>query len=496
MATATSTHPGLGFRGAREGRFEEKYPRPICVDLDGTLLRTDLLLESFIAAVRRNPWVLVLAPFWLLRDGRAALKERLAALVNLDPALLPYNQPLIAFLQEQKHSGHKLYLTTAANYRLAGAVADHLGIFDGVLSSGARNNLKGERKVQAIRALLGDEPFLYAGNSSADLPVWRASQGAITVEVPRSVAASLRREGIPVAAGFDDSEPRWKVVFQALRVYQWSKNVLIFLPVLLAHALELPRIASVGLAFLAFSLCASAFYVFNDLLDLEADRAHPRKCRRPLASGALSIQEGLALLAAMVPAVLLACVWLAPAARLLLGLYAAVNLLYSVKLKRALFLDVLILACFYALRVLVGGAASGITVSIWTLAFSIFLFLGLALVKRLTELRRVKQRNRQGVARRAYLPIDISVVRSFAGSALYLSVLVLALYINSSEVHKLYTHPEWLWFVCLLLIYWVSRVLLLANRGKLTDDPIVFAFRDRASYCVAGLVAGCVGMAL
>lgn len=249
------------------------------------------------------------------------------------------------------------------------------------------------------------------------------------------------------------------------------------------------------LAFLSFGLAASATYLFNDLLDLEADRAHPRKRHRPFASGALSIQEGVALLAAMVPAVILVCAWLPNSARGLLALYAVVNLLYSVKLKRVLFLDVLTLACFYAIRVLVGGAASGVTVSIWTLAFSIFLFLGLALVKRLTELSRVKHHSRGGVARRAYLPIDVSIVRSFAAAALYLSVLVLALYINSSEVHRLYVHPEALWFVCLLLIYWVSRVLLLANRGRLDDDPIVFAFHDRVSYYVAGLVVGCVALA-
>jgi 4-hydroxybenzoate polyprenyltransferase len=465
------------------------------VDLDGTLLRTDLLLETFLAAVRQNPLVLIMAPYWLLRDGKAALKAKLAGLVKLDPALLPYHQPLIAFLREKKEAGHKLYLTSAANLQLAEQIADHVGIFDGVLASDARNNLKGARKLRAIRALLGDQPFVYAGNSREDLPIWRASGSAITVNPPRAVAASLRREGVSVAAGFGSLRPRWKAAIKALRVYQWSKNVLIFLPLLLGHAFDLPRIVSASVAFLAFSLCASAFYLFNDLLDLDADRAHPRKRQRPFASGALSIQEGLGLLAAMVPAVLLISMWLPPEARWLLALYCGVNLLYSIKLKRVLFLDVLTLACFYALRVLVGGAASAIVVSIWTIAFSIFLFLGLALVKRLTELRRAKNQSRGSVARRAYLPIDISMVRSLAGSALYLSVLVLAMYINSAEVHKMYARPEALWFVCLLLIYWVSRVLMLANRGKLTDDPIVFAFRDRASYGVAALVLVCVAVA-
>lgn len=490
MATAASTHPGIIYSPA-----QGKIPRPICVDLDGTLLRTDLLLETFVAAIRRNPLVLFLAPFWLLRDGKAALKEKLAELVTLDPALLPYHEPLLAFLREKKEAGHKLYLTTAANRHLAEQVASHLAIFDSVLASGSRNNLKGSHKLRAIHALLGDQPFLYAGNGPEDLPIWRASAAAITVNLPRRVAHSLHREGIPVAAGFESSRPRWKAALKAMRLYQWSKNVLIFLPLLLGHSYDLPRVFRATVAFFAFSLCASAFYLVNDLLDLDADRAHPRKRQRPFASGVLGIHHGFAMLAVIIPAVVLLNVWLPPAARWLLAIYAALNLLYSVQIKRVLFLDVLILACFYAMRVLVGGAASGITVSIWTLAFSIFLFLGLALVKRLTELRRARNQSRRSGARRAYLPIDISLVRSFACSAFYLSVLVLALYINSAEVHKLYARPEALWFVCLLLIYWTSRVLMLANRGQLADDPIVFAFRDRVSYYVAGLVLGCVAVA-
>jgi 4-hydroxybenzoate polyprenyltransferase len=497
MASATaSTHPGLAFPLPLDLRSGTKPSRPICVDLDGTLLRTDLLLETFIAAVRANPFVLILAPYWLLRDGKAALKAKLAGMVNLDVTLLPYHEPLLDLLREKKQAGHRLYLASAADRSLATAVADHVGIFDGVLASDGRTNLRGSRKLDAIRGLLGGEEFLYAGNASEDLEIWRGARAAITVNPPRAVTSALRREGIAIAAGFESVQSRWKTTIKAMRVYQWSKNILIFLPLLLGHALSTPRILAACAAFFAFSLCASGFYVFNDLLDLEADRAHPRKRKRPFACGALSIREGMQLLAALVPAVLLFSVFLPSSARWLLALYAVTNLLYSVKLKRVLFLDVLTLACFYALRMLVGGAASGVVVSIWTLAFSVFLFLGLALVKRLTELRRVKHQSRRGVERRAYLPIDISMVQSFAASALYLSVLVLAFYINSSDVHKLYGRPEALWFVCLLLIYWVSRVLMLANRGQLTDDPIVFAFHDRVSYYVAGLVLGCVGVAL
>lgn len=467
----------------------------LCVDLDGTLIRTDLLLESCVAALRKNPVVLFYLPLWLTR-GRAFLKAKLAGCVDLDPALLPYNEPLLQYLKVQKQAGVKLLLTTAANRALAQKVADHLGLFDAVLASDEHTNLKGARKRAAIEKFLHGEPYLYAANSAEDIAVWRGSAGAITVGVPRAVRAILRRHRIPVAVQFDGRSSRARSAVKALRLYQWSKNVLVFVPILLGHALDFVHILPAAVAFLAFSLCASAFYLINDLLDLEADRAHPRKRLRPFASGALGISDGLRLLACLIPAVLLLNAWLPATARWLLALYAAVNLLYSVQLKRLLFLDVLVLACLYALRVLYGAAACAITVSIWTLAFSIFLFLGLALVKRLTELRRVPRRPNQPPARRAYLPVDISMIRSCASTSLYLSVLVLALYINSTGVGKLYQRPDALWFVCLLLIYWVSRVLMLANRGALSDDPIVFAFRDRPSRCVAVLVAGCVALAL
>ncbi len=467
----------------------------ICVDLDGTLVRTDLLLETFLAAVRKNPLVLFFAILWLYR-GKAVLKENLAAAVDLNPALLPYNEPLIEYLKARKESGAKLYLTTASTQRVAQKIADHLGIFDAVLASDGSSNLKGERKRQAIEELLHGQPYLYAGDGKADLPVWRGSAGAITANAPHFVTASLRRSRIPIVAEFTVRRSRLMSSLKALRIYQWCKNVLVFVPLLLGHAVDLIHIVPAAIAFFAFSLCASAFYVVNDLLDLEADRAHPRKRQRPFASGALSIVDGFRLLAFLIPAIVLLNVWLPPGARWLLAAYAAINLLYSAQLKRMLFLDVLVLAWMYALRVLFGAAASAITVSIWTLAFSVFLFLGLALVKRLTELRRITTPSRNSAARRAYLPEDISAIESFASTSLYLSVLVMALYINSADVLKLYHRPEALWFVCLLLIYWVSRMLMLANRGELTDDPIVFAFRDRPSRCVAVLLAGCVALAL
>jgi 4-hydroxybenzoate polyprenyltransferase len=265
---------------------------------------------------------------------------------------------------------------------------------------------------------------------------------------------------------------------------------------LLGHELQLRRIGAALVAFFAFSFCASLFYVLNDLLDIEVDRSHPRKRKRPFAAGDLSIKSGLFSVVLLVSAVVGAASFLPPAARALLALYAALNFAYSIHLKQVLCLDVVVLAFLYTLRILFGGVATSISVSIWTLAFSIFVFLGLALLKRLTELRTLGNTPTVHVSRRPYVAADLSTVQSFASSALYLSVLVLAFYINSPDVLKLYHRPEALWFVCLLMIFWVSRMLMLTNRGNMTDDPIVFAFKDNSSRIVGVLTVICVLLAL
>lgn len=467
----------------------------ICVDLDGTLIRTDLLAESLIAAVRTHPWVLFLLPFWFFK-GRAVLKSKLARFLSLKPANLPYHEKLIEFLCEKRENGHSLYLTTAANVSLADLIAKHLNIFDGVLASDGDENNKGERKLRRIQALLQGKPFLYVGDSRDDLAIWKESSGAITVGASNSVRRALARTSVPVENTFERPRTRLRTWLKAIRMHQWSKNILVFIPLFLSHQFHGYQVLNSVLGFLAFSACASTFYVINDLLDVEADRSHPRKCKRPFAAGDLKIQQGLGLVVAGFAAVIALSLMLPLPAKGLLLLYAAINLLYSGTLKQTLFLDVLVLAFLYTLRILFGAASENIAVSVWTLAFSIFLFLGLALIKRLTELMSAKGQNVERLARRAYMAADVSAIRSFASSALYLSVLVLALYINSPDVVQLYSRPQALWFVCLLLIYWVSRVTLIANRGLMSDDPVIFALKDRTSQIVAALVIFCVVLAL
>jgi 4-hydroxybenzoate polyprenyltransferase/phosphoserine phosphatase len=467
----------------------------ICVDLDGTLIRTDLLAESLLAALRSNVLIAVFVPFWLLR-GKAFLKAKLAEYLALKASTLPYNDGLIEYLRNKRQNGSRLYLTTAAHISFAEAVAEHLGMFDGILASDGVSNNRGEEKVRRIQKLLGGRDFVYAADAPEDIAVWKRSQGAITVGVKASVRKSLAQQSVPIEKAFDKPKHRLKSWVKALRLYQWSKNVIIFLPLFLSHHLEPFRVLHSINAFFAFSFCASMFYLVNDLLDVEADRSHPRKRKRPFAAGDLSIAQGAVGVLACAAVVIALTALLPFEARILVAVYATINLLYSTYLKRTLFLDVLVLAALYTLRLLLGGAAEGIQLSIWTLAFSIFLFLGLALVKRLAELITAAGQNSERLARRAYTTADLSSIRSFATTSLYMSTLVLALYMNSADVLTLYKHPQFLWCVCLLLIYWVSRVMLIANRGLMSDDPVIFALKDQSSRVVAVLVAICVLLAL
>ncbi len=470
-------------------------PSLICVDLDGTLLRTDMLAESILAAVCANPLLMFLLPFWLLK-GRPFLKAKVGSYWHGNARMLPYNQPLLAYLKQRKQEGCEIWLTTASHHSQAQTIADHCGIFDRVVASSDTENLKGSRKLEAIRALVGERPFIYAGDSRADLAIWSACANAITVDTSRGVTSALEQAHVQIQASFESHPSAWRAWVKQLRVYQWSKNVLVFVPMMLGHQLQPVRLLQAALAFLAFSLCASAFYVLNDLVDIQVDRAHPRKRRRPFASGDLSIGSGFVALALILAAVIGLGALLPRLACGLLGLYACLNFAYSVRLKQVLCLDVVILAFLYTLRILFGGVATSVNVSIWTLAFAMFIFLGLALLKRLTELKSAETSGAGHMGRRPYVAADLGIVQSFASAALYLSVLVLALYLNTPDVLKLYHHAEPLWIVCILLTYWSSRMLILTNRGSMTDDPIVFAFKDRSSRVIGALVGACVLCAL
>lgn len=437
--------------------------------------------------LKTRPVDLFRLPGWLLK-GKAHLKQEIAARVKLDVTCLPYREPLLEFLKREHASGRTLILATAADERVAQKVAAHLGIFNEVVASDGAVNCSGSAKVSALERVCGEGGFVYAGDAPVDLGVWRRAKGAILVGRGTRFAGQLTN----VERTFEDPK-RPTEVFHAIRVHQWAKNALVFVPLLLAHeGLNLPVLGAALLAFFAFGLCASSVYVQNDLLDLEADRHHARKRSRAFAAGALPIKFGLVLAPVLLALAVLVALALPPAFLGVLGLYFAFTLSYSFYFKRKAILDVLLLAILYTVRIVAGGVAVGVGVSPWLLAFSLFFFLSLAYVKRFSELSDLPKE--RSLRSRGYAASDLEGLADLGVSSGYVSILVVALYINSPEVRVLYLAPEFLWLLCPLLVYWVSRVWLLARRGEMHDDPVVFALRDRVSYIV-GALAVLVGAA-
>ena len=468
---------------------------PLVVDLDGTLVKTDLLHESAVSAVVRDPVGALRALPALLRGDRASLKRRLARAGPVDAANLPFREELVGFLGEEKARGRRLVLATAADELLARPVAARVGLFDEVLASDGARNLGGEEKRRLLVARFGEKGFDYAADRRADLPVWRSARGAILVGPATRLRAEVEAAGTTVVAGLPDPPRGLATLLSAIRVRQWVKNLLVFVPLLTGHVFHADALAAGLLAFVALSLCASAVYVLNDLADLPSDRLHPAKSRRPLASGALSIRAGLALVPLLLAASAAAAAFLPAGARVLLAVYLATTTLYSSWLKRRVLVDVFTLAFLYTLRVLVGGAATAVPVSPWLLAFSVFLFLSLAFVKRASELQSLKERGGEGAAGRDWFVWDSLVVHVLGVSSAWMSGLVLAIYIHSDVVRGLYGHPGWLWLLVPTLLYWSGRVWVLVGRGVVNDDPIVFAARDGVTWALAVATAAILLMA-
>jgi 4-hydroxybenzoate polyprenyltransferase/phosphoserine phosphatase len=468
---------------------------PLCVDLDGTLVLTDLLLESLVLLIKRNPLYVFVVPFWLLR-GKSVLKAEIAARVTLNPAALPYNKEFLGWLQSQRAAGRSLWLCTAANQRLAEGVASHLGLFDGVLASDHSVNLSGEAKAAQLVERFGERGFDYCGNERKDLAIWRRARGAVVVQGGARLeqdAAGLSQ----VVRTFSTRTRPLRAMIRALRPHQWAKNVLILVPLLAAHRVSDPGSMLAGLlAFVAFSLCASSVYLVNDLLDLEADRAHPRKSKRPFAAGDLSLLAGLALAPCLLAVAVIIAAFLPQKFWLVLGTYYALTCAYSFGLKGLVLVDALALAGLYTLRIIAGSAAVAVPLSFWLLLFSVFLFLSLAFVKRFAELEGLRRQQRLRAAGRGYHVEDLSLLQSLGTAAGYLSVLVLALYINSPEIEPLYSRPKVIWILCVLMLYWISRVWMMAQRGLMHDDPVVFALKDRQSLGIGLLAAITVALAV
>ena len=454
---------------------------PIVVDLDGTLVDSDLLVEGYFLYLRQNP-LSCLSPVYWLRRGKSYLKNRLSDHAVPDATSLPYNLQLLEWLKQRKAEGRTLVLATASDQRVAEAVAAHLGLFDAVMGT-TSSNLSSHEKARQLVGRYGHGGFEYVGNAKADVAVWKAAGIAHVVNPEAGVLAQAQRTGV-VGQVIKTRPPYLRTLVKTLRLHQWAKNLLIFVPLLASHRLDDPTLWLWGLiAFLAFGCTASSVYLLNDLLDLPDDRRHATKSRRPLASGRFPIKHALG----WIPVLLLLAFGLSAMTLPLtflgvLALYYAMTLSYSLWLKRRVMLDVVTLALLYTLRVIAGAAAMGLVATFWILAFCMFIFLSLALLKRYTELWDAREQGRSEKAGgRGYYPSDFELLASLGGSSGYLSVLVLALYIRESETSGLYQSPEWMWLACPLLLFWISRAWLIAHRGEMHDDPIVFALRDRTS---------------
>ncbi len=485
---------------ASVGRENTSFPSstiPLVVDLDGTLVRTDMLHESVLRIVRDKPLQLLHIPGWLV-TGKAHLKQRLAGLTRFDADILPYDRALIDWLREQRAQGRRLVLCTASDRSIAQPIADHLALFDEVIASDGVRNLAGPHKAEALDTRFGSGAYDYAGNSHMDLAVWAHARRAVVVNASDGLVNKVRGAH-DVERVFPPPQGGFAVWRRTLRLHQWMKNLLLFVPLLAAHNLaDIGNWLSLLLAFLAFSLCASSVYVANDLLDLESDRRHPRKSGRPFASGALAPVVGVILTPLLLVAGLVVATGVGGRFLPWLIAYFVITCGYSWLLKRLMIVDCLTLAILYTLRIVAGAAAADMPLSFWLLAFSVFLFLSLAFVKRYAELEVQLIKGHEKVHGRGYYTSDAPLVQSLGITSGYASVLVLALYLNSAAVLELYRTPEMMWGTIPVMLFWISWMWMQAHRGRMHDDPLVFAVKDKASLAAgvafaAVLIAGTLG---
>jgi len=453
---------------------------PLAVDLDGTLVRTDLLVESFFVLMRRNPLYAMAALFWLL-GGRAYLKRQIGRRVTLDAAALPYHYELLDFLKNQRMQGRRLILASGCDEKLVRQVADYLRIFDGVLATDGAGNLTGRRKRDCLVTEFGEGMFDYAGDSRRDLPVWTSARKAIVVHATRSLSRRVAR--VCEIERVLESRAEWIGTYgRALRLHQWLKNLLVFVPLAVAHrSPDLDLLFRTCVAFVAFCLVASSVYLLNDLIDLPADRHHPHKRERPFASGELSPFWGLLSSPVLCGLGFLTGLLLPLPFVAILAAYFVSNLVYSLWLKQVPVLDVIVLAWFYIARIMGGSAAIAVWPSAWLVAFSTFLFVSLALVKRYGELVTLAIVDGKESRARGYLDTDKELLASMGAASGYVAVLVLAIFISTGAAEIRYARHQLVWLLCPTLLFWISYVWLMAHRGQMYDDPLVFTLRDRVS---------------
>jgi 4-hydroxybenzoate polyprenyltransferase len=475
--------------------IDKRSEPPLVVDMDGTLIRTDSLVEGAIQLWKIDP-LLPLKILWWLRSGKAAFKREIANRIDFDAEVLPYNEQLIARLREQSGT-RSIVLCTAADYRFAEAVAAHVGVFDEVIATRGDVNLKSAAKAGALVNRYGPGGFDYVGNDSADLEVFAAARRALVVKP----TAALRRRLGQVANREELDGPSRRVApmdyLHALRPRQWAKNVLVYVPLLATISMtRLNWFVPASLAMLCFCLVASCGYLLNDLSDLAADRRHPRKRFRPTASGRVPLQHVVAMVPALLAAGFLIASLISALFAAALFLYLGGTVLYTFWLKRVPLLDTFVLAGLYTIRIFAGAAAIQVVPSVWLISFSMFFFLSLALAKRYSELVELENTHQEGtIPGRKYQVEDLRTLIGQGSASGYAAVLVLALFIDSPMVREHYRHPEIIWFICPLVLYWINKLWLNSVRRQIKDDPVVWALRNRVSRGVAALSVALLLMA-
>jgi len=461
---------------------------PLFVDLDGTLIKADMLVESTFALLKKNPMYIFFLIRWLFK-GKSYLKEQIASRVDIDPSLLPYNDTFLKYLQIESASKREIILATATNEKIAHKISEHINIFTHVIASDSDTNLSGKNKLSKIYNYTKNNNFAYAGNSKKDMPIWESSSEIIVVNPEAGVENQANKLNKPTQI-IKETQPSIKTYLKAIRIHQWAKNSLLFLPLLAAQKVDdITLLIDISVAFISFGLCASSVYLLNDMLDLPSDRQHTTKKNRPLAAGTVNSIIAVQLIPLLLLSSLVLALTLPPIFVLILIGYYITTLAYSFFLKKQVIVDVLLLASLYTIRVIAGSAATDIPLSFWLLAFSMFIFLSLALVKRSAELVTMREENKVKSNGRGYVLSDLEYLHSMGTSSGFLSVLVIALYINSDKVLTFYSQPQILWLLCPLLLYWISRVWLKTGRGEMNEDPVVFAFKDWQSQIIAVLAA-------
>ena len=459
-----------------ETAIVENTTLPLIVDLDGTLTPTDTLVESAVKLVKHKPLRFLRTLFCLI-NGKASFKDSMARRIKISAKSLPYNTHLLTYIRGEKERGRRVVLATGAHLSIAEKVSSHLGLFDAVIASDRSRNLKGVAKLEAIQEMVGND-FVYAGDDKSDIPIWRAAQAAILVGVQRSVAESVRRE-VPIEKEFSTDKGRIATWLRAFRVYQWLKNLLLFVPFFTSFSfMQGEKLGALVIAFFAFSFAASATYIINDLLDLESDRKHPRKRYRPFARAEISIIQGLAAAGGSFIFAFLLALAVSKDFILMLTLYIALTSAYSWVLKRYIMIDVLTLSLLYTLRILTGSVVSGIATSSWLLAFSVFIFLSLALVKRCSELVSIAHAGKEATRGRDYHYGDLAVLWPLGVGTGLSAVVVFGLFISAPETQTRYTSPNILWIIAIGMIYWLARLWIKTARGEMHDDPLIYTMRD------------------